>query len=165
MRGGSKLSRPGRKLARDTTNYLSSDLSVHTQLILPFLSKFHAARPRLTISHLPTIIDSRNCGGESNTGRWHHAAKDPLAKTIHFILLSPIAPITPFSFRLSRCLFHPHRIVGSGATESTLGKNLTHLNRYSASWMCLAVILAGFDAFLACFALHSGVTSFSAQFA
>ena len=115
--------------------------------------------------HLLTIIDSRNCGGESNSGRWHHAAKDPLAKTIHFILLSPIARITAFPFRLSRCLFHPHRIVGSGATESTLGKNLTHLNRYSASWMCLAVILAGFDAFLACFALHSGVTSFSAQFA
>jgi hypothetical protein len=82
--------------------------------------------------------------------------KTPLAKTIYFILLSPIARITPFSFRLSRCLFHPHRIVGSGATESTLGKNLTNLNRYSASWMCLAVILAGFDAFLACFALHLG---------
>jgi hypothetical protein len=82
--------------------------------------------------------------------------KTTIAKTIHFILLSPIARTTAFPFRLSRFFFHPHRIVGSGATESALGKNLTYLNQYSTSRMCLAVILAGFDAFLACFACHLG---------
>jgi hypothetical protein len=91
--------------------------------------------------------------------------QNPLAKTIHFILLSPIARTTLFPFRLSRLFFHPHCIVGSGATESALGKNITYLNQYSTSWVCLAVILAGGHAFLACFACHLGFTSFSAQFA
>jgi len=80
-------------------------------------------------------------------------------------LLSTIARTTAFLFRLSRFFFHPHRIVDSGATETTLGKNITYLNHYSASGMHLAVILAGGRAFLACFACHLGVTSFSAQFA
>jgi hypothetical protein len=99
---------------------------------------------------------SRNCGAQSNSGRWQQGHKTPLAKTIHFILLSPIARTTAFPFRLSRLFFHPHCIVGSGAAESALGKNLTYLNQYSASWMCLAVILAGGHAFFACFGCHLG---------
>jgi hypothetical protein len=71
-------------------------------------------------------------------------------------LHSPIARTTAFPFRSSGFLFHPHRIVRSGVAESARGKNRTYLNRYSASRMCLAVILAGGHAFLACFACHLG---------
>ena len=81
--------------------------------------------------------------------------KTPLAKTIDFILLSPIALTTAFPVRLSRRVFHPRRLV-SGAAESTLGKNLIYLHHSSASRMCLAVILAGRHAFFACFACHLG---------
>jgi hypothetical protein len=77
-------------------------------------------------------------------------------KNHRFIVLSPIDHTTVFPFRLSRFGFHPHRIVDSGATETALGKNLTYLNRYSASLMCLAVILAGGHAFIACFGCHLG---------
>jgi len=99
---------------------------------------------------IPSCADSE---GPHNRERLAYARS---FKNHRFIVHLPIASTTGFSFRLSRFGFHPHRIVDSGATETALGKNLTYLNRYSASLMCLAVILAGGHAFFACFGCHLG---------
>jgi hypothetical protein len=37
----------------------------------------------------------------------------------------------PFAFLSSRFLFHPRRLVTSGATETAHGKNLSYLNSYN----------------------------------
>jgi hypothetical protein len=71
----------------------------------------------------------------------------------------------PFAFLSSRFLFHPRRLVTSGAAETAQRKTLTYLNSYNTGRMCLAVILAGRHAFFACFSCHLGFTSFLAQFA
>jgi hypothetical protein len=147
------ISRCARKIARDTTNYFGVRPSDrHTQLILQFLSKCHAAAPGPDNLLFDTI--DPEMVGRKVTAAIGNRLQNALARTIHFILLSLIARTTPFSLQLSRCLLHPHRIVGSGATETALGKNITDLNRYSATRMCLALILAGGHNFLACFACH-----------
>ena len=102
------------------------------------------------------MVYPRDGGRESNNSRQRYTAPYPPSKNDRFIFVFPIARTTASPLRSSGFFFHPHRIVGSGATESALGKNLTYLNQYSASRMCLAVILAGGFAFLACFACHLG---------
>jgi len=102
------------------------------------------------------MVYPRDGGRESNNSRQRYTAQYPPLKNDRFIFVFPIARTTASPFRSSGFLFRPDRIVRSGATESALGKNLTYLNQYSASRMCLAVILAGGFAFLACFACHLG---------
>ena len=120
--------------------------------------------PRLTISYLPTITDSRNCGRKVTAAIGSTPQNAPSKNdSFHFAFAN--RSHDPISVPIKSLLVSPTLYRGKRRHRNYTGKNLTHLNRYSASWVCLAVILAGFDAFLACFACHLGFTSFSARFA
>jgi hypothetical protein len=82
--------------------------------------------------------------------------RDP-SKTIALLCICQ-SPAPPHFHSNQVVSFFAHTVsCAGGAAESALGKNLTYLNRYSASRMCLAMILAGGHAF--------NVYTFSVSFA